>query len=401
MAWGTVRIAGIEFREEVTASRGSGGSLQIVGQEAHPPLSKTAVMTAYENLDAVEGLVVPVEFTDKVGLTAFYLVDSVSANLVRYHNGAEQAVTWTLSLKLVGTERDVEIESRVPAIGRITDLAGPPAPVFWHAPAIGYTSYFTGLTTPSGSLSRLSGDGPITVFTGIPSGFAPRWTIPAGSYMAGAVRLFVDSLPRLGTKTPAFAAWQLDNGLVRVTPGANGAITVSCWDPEGGDFAVGGWGSAKDYAIQAAGAAVTGQPEFTILRNDPEEVVIRLTYPTTTGRTTVDLALRRGSRFVQGTIKRHSATILGIARTAAETASVVTGGLRASAADAEGNRFVMGSAKVSTTTTGTASLSKSGVTVYDFFLGHEVGVAAAGDQFADLLGQYLGSTGERARVVTR
>lgn len=401
MSWGTVRIAGVNFREEVTASRQSGGSLQIVGQESHPPLTKTAVMAAYENLDAVEGLVVPVEFTDKVGLTAFYLVDSVTANLARYHNGAEQAVTWTLSLKLVGTERDVEIESRVPTIGRITDLVGPPAASYWHAPAIGYTSYFTGLTAPSGQLSRLSGDGPVTVFTGIPFGVSPRWTVPVGSYMAGAARLFIDSLPRLGTKTPPFAAWQLDNGLVKVTPGANGAITVSCWDPEGGDFGVGGWGSAKDYAVQAAGGAVTGQPEFTILRNDPEEVVVRLTYPTTSGRTTLDLALRRGSRFVQGTVKRNSASVLGIARTAAEAASVVTGGLRATAADAEGNRFVMGSSKVSTTTTATASLTKSGVTVYDFFLGHEVGVAAAGDTFADLLGQYLGSTGERARVVTR
>lgn len=400
MSWGVFRVAGAEFREELAASSANDG-LTVSGQESHPPLSRTAVMAAYENLTAVRGLVVPVEFTDKVGLTAFYLVDDVRADLLRVSNGTAQAVTWTVRLRLIGTERDTEIESRVPTVGRATDLAGPPAAVYWHAPAIGYTSYFTGATVPSGTVTRLSGDGPITVFTGIPVGSTPRWTVPVASYMAGAARLFVDTLPRLGTDTPSSAVWQLDNGLVRVQPGASGAISVSCWDPEGGPFSVGGWSTPKDYAIQAAGAAVTGQPEFTILRNDPEEVVIRLTYPQTNGRVTLDLALRRGSRFVSGTIKRHAAATLGIARTAAETATVVTGGLRAAAADAEGNRFVMGSSKVSTTATGTASLTKTGVSSYDFFLGHEVGVAGAGDAYADLLGQYLGSTGERARVVRR
>jgi hypothetical protein len=136
-----------------------------------------------------------------------------------------------------------------------------------------------------------------------------------------------------------------------------------------------------------------------VLRNDPEEVTVRLSYPTAPGRVTVDLGLRRGSRFVTGGIKRHASATLGVARTAAEAATVVTGGLRATSADADGNRFVMGSSKTLTTATTTAAISKASVTQLDFFLGHEVGASpAAGDAFADLLAQYLGTSGDRTRV---
>jgi hypothetical protein len=80
---------------------------------------------------------------------------------------------------------------------------------------------------------------------------------------------------------------------------------------------------------------------------------------------------------------------------------VVTGGLRATAADGDGNRFVMGSSKTLTTATGTAAISKASVSL-DFFLGHEVGTSpAGGDAFADLLVQYLGTAGDRTRVVRR
>jgi hypothetical protein len=147
---------------------------------------------------------------------------------------------------------------------------------------------------------------------------------------------------------------------------------------------------------------VTSDPELTILRNDPEQAQIRLTYPSTPGRLTVDLLLRRGSRFVTGVIKRHSAATLGVARTAAETAAAVTGGLRATAADADGNRFVMGSTRNLTTTTSTASIAKAVVTSLDFYLGHEVGASpASGDAAADLFAQYLHAGGETIRVVRR
>ena len=60
----------------------------------------------------------------------------------------------------------------------------------------------------------------------------------------------------------------------------------------------------------------------------------------------------------------------------------------------------MGSSRTLTTATGTAAISKATVTVLDAFVGHEVGdTPAAGDAFADLLAQYLGTTGETVRAI--
>lgn len=400
MAWGKVTVAGFELRETTSAAR-DGDSLRIRGQESYPPSTKPYVEAADGNLVALgkeaneRDLIVPVTFTDKTWLTGFYRVASASSELDRRQNGAVEVADWQLSLERVGTAPDVEIESLLPMIGRTDELAGTQTPSFWHAPAVGHTSYLTGATVPAGTLTRTSSDGVLTVYTGIPAGYAPRWTVAAADYLLGSARVLFDGIRRLGRSTPLLSVWEVHNGLVRVVSGAGGSFTVSCWD-------AGAWRSAKSYAVTVNGAALTSQPELTVLRNDPEEVVVRLTYPGSPGRTTVDLSLRRGARFVTGTIKRHSAATIGVARTAAEAASVVTGGLRATSADADGNRFVLGSSRLVTTATGTASISKASVTRFDFFAGHEVDEAPqAGDAFADLLAQYLAAGGELATVVTR
>lgn len=394
MSWGTVTIGGVSFRETLVAEQ-SGDTVRIVGQESHPPSTVSQVEAAHHNVSGLGGLAVPVVFTDKAGLTGFYRVADAASTLTRVHNGAVQTADWSVSLERLGGSRDVEIESRVPTIGRLTDHAV--TPVFWHAPAVGADSYWTGTTVPSGSVSRASIDGTVLVHTGIPSGVAPRWTAEAGDYLGGAVRLLVAGIRRVGSFTPDAAVWEVHNGLVRLSsPGMDGAFSVSCWD--GTD-----WRSEKSYRVVVSGVPLAMQPDMTVLRNDPEEVMVRLSYPTSSGRLTVDLGVRRGSRFVSGLLKRHSAATVRIERTAAEAASAVTGGLKATAADADGNRFVMGSARTVTTSLATAYISKATTTVFDFFLGHEVGASpAAGDAFADLLAQYLGAAGsERARVVRR
>lgn len=393
MAWGTVTVGGIALRETVAADD-SLGELKIVGQESHPPSTQAFVEAAHHNVKALDGLLVPATFTDKVELTGFYRVTDVRAVFTRVQQGAHETLDWSMTLQRLGTAPDVEVESRVPAVARASTISSPPAAVFWHAPSGGATSYFTGPTVPT-SINRQSADGAVTVFLGLPSGVSPRWTVPAESYQVGAARLIFDGLRRLGLHTPPLAVWEVNNGLVRLMAGPSGAVTVSCWD-------AGAWRSAKDYAFTVNGSPLTGQPEFTVLRNTPEEVAVRLSYPTVPGRVTVDLCLRRGARFVTGVMKRHSSATLGVARTAAEAATVATGGLNATSADADGNRFVMGSAVTVTAATGTASLSKAAVLTLDFFLGHEVDAAPqAGDAFADLWQQYRGSTGERTRIVDR
>ncbi|NUR71120.1 MAG: hypothetical protein HOU81_09885 [Hamadaea sp.] len=395
MAWGTVTIGGISFRETFTLVD-DGGSVKITGQDSHPPQTTAEVHARHLNVLGLRGATVPAVWTDKSVADGFFVVTDASSELTNVAQGAFLTATWSMTLARLGTERDVEFESRVPTIARSTELVGQ-TPSFWHAPPPATIDYYTGATVPSATVTRASSEGAVVVYRGIPANVAPRWTCPAAGYMDASPRVSFDGIRHAGTETPALGVWQVDNGLVRVLGASDGSFSVAAWDPD-----VNAWASVKSNAPTVNGVTLTGAPELTILRNDPEEVTVRLSYPTAPGRATVDLGLRRGGRFVTGVFKRHASATLGITRTAAEAATAVTGGLRATAADADGNRFVMGSSKTLTTTTATAAISKASVTQLDFFLGHEIGASpAAGDAFADLLVQYLGCSGDRTRVVRR
>lgn len=395
MAWSTVEVGLLAFRETITAAE-QNGTLTIAGQESTPPQTAAEVRAAYLNVLASKGSVVPVVPGDKTELAGYYGVTDAQANVTNFGQGSTLITNWQLSLARLGTERDVEFESRLPTLARASQVAG--SPVYWHAPPAGFGDYYTGTTVPASSVARASSDGTVTVFTGIPVGVYPRWTCPAAAYTNGAARVTVDGYTRVGLFTAApSAAWEVHNGIVKVAGSvASPSLTVSAW--------VGGqWASAKTYTPTVNGTALTAAPELTILRNDPEQVIVRLSYPSSPGRLTVDLLVRRGARTVNGTIKRQAAATLGVTRTAAEAATAVTGGLRATSVDGFGARFLMGSSRTLTTTTATASIAASAAAVaFDFFLGHEVtGSPTTGDAFADLLAQYLGTNGEQTRVVVR
>lgn len=391
MAWGTVTVGGIAFREE-TLAVDDAETLRLAGQEAHPPLTQAAVEAAHGNVVGLrDAAVVPVVFTDKDSLTGFYRVSGARSAYEKLQSGAVATATWELALTRVGTGRDVEIESRVLRIARPDDLAGTQTASFWHAPAVGAPSYFTGPTVPSGTIDRVGEDGTVRVYTGIPADTA-RWTIRAEDYLRGAARIVCDGIRRAGLISPAAAAWSLSNSLVQVT-GSGAAIVLTCFDS-------GTYRSPATFAFTVNGAPLTGAPELTILRNEPEEVAVRLSYQAAPGQVLVDLALRRGARFVTGVVKRHGAGVLGVVETGTAATTAVTGGVRRSSADADGNRFVLGSARNATLDAANGAITLSGALRLDFFAGHEVG-SGAGDLYADLLAQYLGSSGERARVIRR
>lgn len=389
--FGTLTIAGFTVREEWTASAAADG-VSVAGQETSPPSAAGHVLATHHNMVGVNGSSVPVVFTAKPHLTGFYRVSSASSELFQREDVTRS--TWQASLERLGAASDVEIESRVPTVGRGTDHAV--SPVYWHAPAIGYSSYMTGTANPSSQLTRTSSDGAVTVHLGIPVAYAPRWTVDAVDYVSGGARLLFDGRRSLGAATPPHVAWEANNGLVRLASGASGAFDVACWD-------AGQWRSVKGWQVTVNGAALTGTPDVSVLRNEPEEVVVRLTYPTTpAGRVTVDLGLRRGSRFVTGVMKRNTAATLGVKRSVNEAGTSETGRIRATANDVDGNRYVIGSARTYTNDLTAGGISKASVTVLDFFVGHAVDGSAAvtGDTPGDLLGQYLGSAGgERAAVV--
>jgi len=390
--WGRVTIDGVDLRETVTADQ-TGDVVTLTGQESHPPSTREFVTAAHANLVQLGGRTVPVVFTDKKVLTGFYVVEEAGSVLTDEQNGHVLTATWTVRLRRLGGIRDMETESLIPAIGRQNSHAV--SPVFWHAPAGGSSSYLTGSTVPNLSISRESADGPVAVHLGIPA-TPPRWTASAPAFLNGAVRLLFDGFRRIGTKTPPLAVWEMHNGLVRVVSGVDGRLVVSAWNP-----ATDSWGSAHAWGFTVNGTLVPGSPELTVIRNEPEMCIVRLTYPSSAaGRVQVDLTLRRGSRFVTGIIKRHSAATLAIVRATVAAGTNVTGGIRQTAADADGRRYVLGSSRAVTRDGAAAAISQASVTSLPFFVGHEV-ATTSGEAYADLLGQFIGSSGESVRVVQR
>lgn len=390
-----VTVGGIAL-QETRAAEVNSTTVAIAGRESYVTSTVAEVLAAHHNVTGLQGATVPVVFDDKTELTGFYRVADASSLLTKYASGAVQHATWSLTLERLGTAADVEFESRLPMIQRTDELAGTQTASFWHAVPVGALDYYTGTTVPASSITRTSSDGAVPVHLGIPAGFPPRWRVPADAYLNGSARLLFDGIRRLGTFTPPLAVWEMSNGLVRVMSGGGAAFTVWCWDS-------GAWRSAKSYVPAVSGVNLTTVPEFTVLDNEPEEVRVRLSYPLSPGRVQVDLSLRRGARLVVGVIKRHSAATLGIRRTEAEAGTAFTGGLKATAADADDNWYVMLSSRLlGTVETGTGYISKASVTAFDFAVGHVVSSAPpVGDASGDLLNQYLAAGGERVRVVRR
>lgn len=389
MAWGTVTIEGATFRETMNVVE-NGTALRLTGQESTPPLARADVLQLHANVLGLEGRVVPITFTGKPERNGFYTVTSASSELMDWNGGVVTA-TWTIDAMKIGAGADVEFETRVPTIPRAHDLGAGVGPSYWHAAPVDVLSYFTGTTVPNFT-TRASADGAVPVFTSLPVNVAPRWTVGVLDYMRGAVDLRLDGRLALGEMTPpGFSTWIVENGIVQVKKSSTpGGVDFEAWNGSA-------WSALKTYRFTVNGSALTVDPEFTVLRNDPEETVVRLTFPGVPGRTQVDIGLRRGARFATCQVARHAAAALGITRTASEAGTAVTGGIRATTPDGAGATFILGSARTVTATLTTPALSRANVARADFFIGF-TGVEA---DAAALVSQYLGTNGDRTRVVLR
>lgn len=408
-AWGTIQLGRLTLREtwsaddKVNASTGV-RDLALTGQESMPPLTLAAVRQRAEDIGGLMERLVPATFTGKPQFDGYYRIKDVGVQVDAY--GDVERAGWNLTLSRIGADGAVDLESRLAHIARLADPTITTVPERWHVPPGAAYAYHAGATTPA-VLIRDSADGPLTVYRDIEDGSNPRWSCPVEGYGIGRVRVLVDGAER----TPAHLAtpphgWQLENGLVRVTTGGTlgGAATliVSNFDGAGWDA------KAWNLSIGSAGAAdaVTGWDAATILRNDYEACTVRLVIDRVPGRAILDLTLRRGSRFVEGYLQTPAATTLALWPNVDEASSAfaTSGYLRATNNDADGNRYVIGSAR-----TWTARLASSGgfyrtaTPTLDFFAGSAVGGsgAATGDGPQSLIAQYLGALPEQVTAVAR
>ena len=406
MGWGIAQVGRLQLSEQYVLQENHNAgtkekTISLAGQHytGWKGIDTVGVQRIQEDVVGLADRIVPVTFEHKTDQSGYYRVHDVNVTALNWVSEGVASFDWSFILQKFGPDNTVDVESRVGTIVRTNAhaLTGER----WHAPSIGHYGYFTGTSAPAGTVSRAGQDGTVIVYRGIPSAINPRWGCPVGSYSAGRVRLLTGGFERTGTAIRANpTGWELNNGLVRVTP-----IDV------GGMFQIGSWGGTafetKSWHI-AKGGATTSLGSFdsmTVLRNDFELVTIRLIKAASpSGRTLVDITLRRGSRFAEIFVQASSSDTLGAYLETVETATdnTATGYVVATNNDADGNKFIVGSSQT-VAYTANRGLSKAAVTSLDLYIGSVVGGsgAAVGDAASVLRDQYIGAVSESTMVVKR
>lgn len=150
----------------------------------------------------------------------------------------------------------------------------------------------------------------------------------------------------------AEGGWRMSTQEVRLSTNTSGQLVVS-WN--GGTAASPSWESTTFVLTYDTPTDYTEFKKVTVLHNRPEVCSVRLTLEDSTNRNGayVDLTLRRGATFIEGNIVNPRAVTetFGIRRTASEAATSITGGIEATAADANGNKFTLLSPSTITKTT--------------------------------------------------
>lgn len=396
MTWTNITVGRLTLREafELDANvntQTDRRTLGLKGEESYPPLGTPAEAKArQEDFLGLLNRFVPISFGTKSDHDGWYIITDVNTSAVNYGPaGSEEVVkfSWSLQAVYVGPANAVDVESRLSYVVRQNDfgLAGER----WHAPAGGSIGYFTGSNLPSASVDRPSIDGgPVTVYRGTPAGVSPRWSASLANYQRGRARVVVGGRERVATNlTVGASAWVLTNGLVSVSAAPTATLQFALWDGATWDtklFNVSAAGSATDLGIFDAA---------TVLRNDYEAVTVRLLKSKTPGRTLLDLTLRRGAHFVEGYLQTDTANTLAVYLENAEASTAPASGahVTATANDAAGNRYVVGSARTFTALTTQGGLQKSSATALDFFFGIVLagGSASASNTATALRDQFL------------
>lgn len=402
--YGTVQVGRLVLREtfEIKADVNAGTGVRtvtITGEESAPPLTETALLQRNEDIMTMRDMIMPISWTNKSSFDGFYFIDDISASLVDYTHDEVKKFTWQIRAIRYGPDNSAEIESRLTGVKRQNEfgLDGEP----WHAPSAGAYAYYTGSTRPANSFERDSEDGDVTIYRDIPPLINPRWTIATTDYRNGRARVKVDGLERTGTNmSDGNGSWEIGNGIVNATPGPSGQLTIGAWN--GSDYDTKNW----NVSIGASGGPGVGDfPVMTVIRNDFEMATIRLMRDQEPGRATLDLSVRRGSRFVEGYLESDISTTLGVWMHSAEasTAPASGGYVVATSNDAEGHKGIVGSTRAFIAQTTRGGLHKNSSTFLDFFLGvvYDGASAQSGDAAAVVMDHYISAMSEMTMAVLR
>jgi len=358
----------------------------------------------------MQGQVIAVTYSNDSHFDGFYVLGDVRIGTTLTSYAYRGLFPYEIGLFRIGSKSRVELQSNVTGtvltntVGLLSSEVTP-----FIAPPIGHLAFRweAGSVT---SFTRETEDGTMTIYTSA-GDFSKdaSWGADPATYYSGACELYVGATLRLrsGLDVPHDPGnWQISNGSIRLQPetGNTGRIEMEVYQDAG-------WESLKDMAFSDDGTKVSGWDYFTVTRNDPEAVIIRLVTGTSPVREVLDLQIRRGAPFAIGTYTVSGATsTLKVVRDTTEAATAVTPtgatgnvGVRATADDGGGNRFL-----IYTNQAHTNDLTEGGVSVtttnqMTFMIGFEIdgSTAAARDDADDIALQYFGYFGERVRAVWR
>ena len=354
-----------------------------------------AQLTAlHDDLLGLGNSLVACSFGTKAHRNGFYTVMGSKSSLI--HLASEQVVRveWEVNLRREGSVSEVDLETRLAGpLTRANDhtLTG----VRWTAPPPYHSAFWAGADTP-GVVNRVGEEGTVKVYTQLPiTRQSVRYAADPLTYELGGARVIDDSTERSGTGiTLTPSGWEINNTLVGLQWNGNDFELFYYDNPT--------WRS-KTFRPQVDAANLPAPHAVSVLYNQLERVTLRLVWGISSGRVTADVTLRRGARFVEVIMKKPVASTMSIGPSSSVASASFTGGYRPTANDADGNRYVLGSARSFTGNSGTGVISKNATPRFDFMLGIELdGTSAiAGDTGSDLLAQYLGSPSESIQVVRR
>lgn len=378
----------------------SGRLLHVAGQEFLQGAGLPKMLAMQDDLQGMvdysgaNGAFIPVTFGDKYSRNGYYLPYGANNSEVDWN---KETITndWSMDLRRIGSDQELDLESRMSGPQTVNNgftLTG----VLWNAPPVGHYGFWSGANTPS-LVSRTGADGVVKVWSGLPLQNTYRWGCPVASYAGGRARVLNNGIERAGVSfSPTQGLWELQNSLVRVRPLASGGVI------EVASYSGGAW-QAKAWDITVGGTSLGVVTSASVIRNDYEVCVVKLLKDMSPGRVTVDLTIRRGSRFVELYVQAEVAATLKVVRATTETGTSATGTVTASANDSAGNRYTVGSAHTFTADTTNGGLSVAAATTLDAYIGCVIAGsgAAAGDAATDLLAQYAGRRSEYVQAVRR
>lgn len=260
--------------------------------------------------------VVPVRCSWDSSLDGFYRVSRASAEVdpsddaryrVRYSIECEQVSSFAMPRVEIVTQG-------VQRSGSTTVYSGN----YWHArPSAwdGYTVNSTGVTTYTSEV-MVGDDGAYSYYvqSAALSNSTINVTTTTSAYYAAAVSVYEGaSLYRVnGRQSYNYpTSWKMSNGLIKVTPSST---TAYLFHVSGYKMGTASWTTGYDVEIGHLTGGITWTTDscatpytMRILRNSPEECVLRLQFQTATALAgsgalsahQVDLALRRGERGVR------------------------------------------------------------------------------------------------------